>query len=76
MLLLLQEQHVNAYLSGSSIRSAKISGVGPGIVSSLTANGVITAADFTGISYSGGRQAGAQQILIRLRKLTMFTPVE
>ena len=66
-LRLLQEQHLSVHLSGSSIRSAKIPGIGPGIISSLAANGVKTAADFTGITYSGGPRAGTQQVLIRLR---------
>jgi hypothetical protein len=37
------------------------------IVQSLAANGVVTAADFTGITYSGGPRAGAPRVLIRLR---------
>ena len=66
-LRLLQEQHVSAYLSRSSISSAKISGIGPGIVNSLIANGIMTAADFTGITYSRGSRAGTQQVFIKLR---------
>ena len=66
-LRLLQEQHVNAHLSVAAVRSARISGIGPAIVKSLAANGVITAADFTGIVYSAGPRTGAQQVLIKLR---------
>jgi hypothetical protein len=66
-LRLLQEQHVNSYLSRSAIRSAKIPGIGPAIAGSLAANGVITAADFTGISYSMGSRAGTRQVFIRHR---------
>ena len=65
---------MSVYLSGSSIRSAKIPGIGPGIVSSLAANGVMTAADFTGITYSGGPRAGTQQVLIRLRNGSYVHP--
>jgi DNA-binding helix-hairpin-helix protein with protein kinase domain len=66
-LRLLQEQHVNAYLSRSAIRSAKIPGIGPAIVGSLAANGVMTAADFTGIAYSVGPRAGTRQVFVRHR---------
>jgi DNA-binding helix-hairpin-helix protein with protein kinase domain len=58
---LLQEQHVSSYLGRASIQSAKIPGIGPGIAKSLIANGVMTAADFTGASYSG------DQVMIKLR---------
>ena len=66
-LRLLQEQHVNSYLSRSSISSAKLPGIGPTIVRSLAGNGILTAADFTSVSYSSGLRGGAQQVLIRLR---------
>ena len=66
-LRLLQEQHVNAHLGVAFIHSAKIPGIGPALVRSLAANGVMTAADFTGITYSAGPRAGSQQALIRLR---------
>jgi hypothetical protein len=59
-LRLLQEQHVSAYLNRFQIRSASITGIGPAVVRSLTANGIMTAADFTGISYSIGPRAGTQ----------------
>jgi hypothetical protein len=66
-LRLLQEQHVNTHLRAASIISANISGIGPGIIKSLASNGVMTAADFTGIAYSGGPRGGVQQVRIRLR---------
>lgn len=66
-LRLLQEQYVSTYLSRASIQSAKIAGIGPGIVNSLAANGVTTAADYTGITYPGGPRGGAQRVLIQLR---------
>jgi hypothetical protein len=66
-LRLLQQQHTSAYLRRFSISSAKISGIGDGIVSSLASNGVRTAADFTGIAYSSGPRGGIRQALIRLR---------
>jgi hypothetical protein len=65
-LRLLQTQHVAAYLGRSSISSARIPGIGPGIVGSLAANGVRTAADFTGIAYSTGSRGG-QRVLIKHR---------
>ena len=65
-LRLLQAQHVAAYLGRSSISSARIPGIGPGIVGSLAANGVRTAADFTGISYSTGSRGG-KRVLIKRR---------
>jgi hypothetical protein len=68
-LRLLQEHHIESYLSSSSIQSAKISGIGPGIIRSLTASGVVTAADFAGVSYSDG-----QRILILLRNGTYVHP--
>jgi hypothetical protein len=66
-LRLLQEQHMSAYLSRSSIGSASIPGIGAGIVKSLAMNGVNTAADFTGVANSGGSRGGTGQVLIRLR---------
>lgn len=66
-LRLLQQQHMSAYLNGSSISSAKIPGIGPKVVNSLATYGVKTAADFTGISYTAGSRAGTKQVLIKLR---------
>jgi hypothetical protein len=60
-LRLLQDQHISSYLRRASIQAAIIPGIGPGIARSLAASGVITAADFSGASYSGG------QVMIKLR---------
>jgi len=44
----LQDQHLVAQLSTASIRSATIYGIGQALRSALIANGITTAADFTG----------------------------
>jgi hypothetical protein len=74
VLRLLQEQHVLSYLRRATISSAKISGIGPGIVSALAACGIMTAADFTGVTYTAGARGGTQQVLIRLRNGTRVHP--
>jgi len=61
-LRLLQQQHVTAYLKAATIRSAKISGIGPGIMSSLAVNGITSAADFTGLHYQTGPRGGAASL--------------
>jgi hypothetical protein len=65
-LRLLQQQHVETHLRGATIRSAKITGIGPGVVSSLAANGITNAADFAGLQYRTGPRGG-QQIFIKRR---------
>ena len=62
----LQRDHVVRYLSGQSISSAKIPGIGQGVVRSLATYGIRSAADFTGIQYQTGPRGG-QQIYIRTR---------
>jgi DNA-binding helix-hairpin-helix protein with protein kinase domain len=66
-LRLLQDQYVSSYLRGSAVSSARIPGIGPGVIRSLAANGIITAADFTGIAYSAGPRGGTRQVMISLR---------
>ena len=63
----LQHDHIVRYLSGCLISSAKISGIGPGVVQSLATYGIRSAADFTGIQYQTGPRGG-QQIQIRTRQ--------
>ena len=58
----LQDQHLVAQLSTASIRSATIYGIGQALRSALIANGITTAADFTGISYGTG-----SEVFINLR---------
>jgi hypothetical protein len=62
----LQHQHVATYLSRALISSAKIPGIGPGVVRSLAACGIMSAADFAGVQYQTGPRGG-QQIYIRRR---------
>jgi hypothetical protein len=58
----LQDQHLVAQLTTASIRSATIQGIGQALKAALVANGITTAADFTGISYGAG-----SEVLINLR---------
>lgn len=62
----LQRDHIARYLSGHLISSAKIPGIGPGVVRSLAMYGIRSAADFTGIQYQVGPRGG-QQIYIKTR---------
>jgi hypothetical protein len=52
----LQDQHLTAQLIRASIRSATIYGIGDAVRNELIANGITTAADFTGISYGTGTE--------------------
>jgi hypothetical protein len=65
-LRMLQQQHVLSRLQAARIGSARISGIGTGIVSSLAACGITSAADFNGVHYEAGPRGG-QQIFIRRR---------
>lgn len=69
----LQQQHVRAFLSRVSLNSAKISGVGPGVVRSLAACGIHSAADFTGIQFQTG-QRGGQQVYLRRANGSLIHP--
>lgn len=60
----LQHSYTTRYLSSHLISSAKIPGIGQGIVQSLATYGIRSAADFTGIQYLTGPRGG-QQIYIR-----------
>ena len=62
----LQSDHVARYLSGQLISSARIPGIGQGVVRALATYGIRSAADFTGIEYQTGPRGG-QQIYIRTR---------
>jgi hypothetical protein len=61
-----QHQHVANYLSRASINTAGIPGIGPGVIRSLAANGIYSAADFTGLQYQTGPRGG-QHLYIRRR---------
>jgi hypothetical protein len=61
-----QQQHVMSYLSRAHISSAGIPGIGAGVTRSLAACGIVSAADFSGITYQTGPRGG-QQVYIRLR---------
>jgi hypothetical protein len=60
----IQRDHAARYLSSHLITSAQIPGIGQGVAHSLAANGIRSAADFTGIQYQVGPRGG-QQILLR-----------
>ena len=60
-----QQQHVANYLNRASISSAKIPGIGEGVVRSLAASGITSAADFTGIRYQTGPRGGQQVYIIK-----------
>lgn len=62
----LQRDHMARYLSGRLISSARIPGIGPGVVQSLATYGIRSAADFTGIGYQTGPRGG-QRMCIRTR---------
>jgi len=56
----LQRNHVASFLSGRLISSAKIPGIGEGVVRSLATYGIRSAADFTGIQYQTGPRGGRE----------------
>ncbi len=60
-----QQQYVTTYLRGASISSASIPGIGPGVIRSLAAYGITTAADFAGVHYETGPRGGQQVYLSR-----------
>lgn len=62
-LLSLQQHHVRSYLSSQLIGSAKIPGIGQALVRSLAAEGIRSAADFSGIRYQTGPRGGQQLFL-------------
>ena len=61
-----QQEHMANYLSRASISSARIPGIGQGVVRSLAASGIHNAADFTGLQFQTGPRGG-QQVYIRRR---------
>lgn len=63
-LRILQQQHIANYLSRASIGSAKIPGIGPGVVRSLAACGIHNAADFSGLQYRTGPRGGQQVYIV------------
>jgi hypothetical protein len=65
-LRVIQQQHVESHMRLAAIKSARIPGIGPGVISSLASNGIVTAADFVGIVYMSGPRGG-QQLYIRRR---------
>jgi hypothetical protein len=60
-----QQQHVTSYLSRASISSARIPGIGQGVVRSLATCGIHSAADFSGLQYRTGSRGGQQVYIIR-----------
>ena len=68
-----QQEHVRAHLSRARVNSAKIPGIGPGVVSSLAACGICNAADFSGIQHVTGPRGG-QQVYIRRANGTLVHP--
>jgi hypothetical protein len=68
-----QQQYVTSYLGRATISSGKIPGIGQGVVSSLAASGICSAADFTGLQYQTGPRGG-RQLYIRTRHGTLVRP--
>jgi hypothetical protein len=66
-----QQQHVANRLSTASISSARIPGIGQGIVRSLAVNGIYNAADFTGLQYRIGPRGGQQIYIVRRDGITI-----
>jgi hypothetical protein len=64
-LRVLQQQYVLSHLQAARISSARIPGIGPGIVSSLAAYGITSAADFAGLRYQTGPRGGQQVYISR-----------
>jgi hypothetical protein len=62
----LQQQHMENFLRSASISTAGIPGIGQAVARSLSAYGINTAADFSGIHYQTGPRGG-RQIYIRRR---------
>jgi len=65
----LQRNHVARYLSGQLISSAKIPGIGQGVVRSLATYGIRSAADFTGIQYQTGPRGGREIYIMTRHRL-------
>lgn len=63
----LQSAHIDNYLRAHLVSSARIPGIGQGVVRSLAGYGIRSAADFTGIQYQTGPRGG-QQVYIRTRR--------
>jgi hypothetical protein len=72
-LRVLQQQHVLTHLRVARISSARIPGIGAGLVSSLASYGINSAADFVGLYYQTGPRGG-QQVFIRLRSGSVVHP--
>jgi hypothetical protein len=60
-----QQQHITNYLNNTSISSAKIHGIGQGVVTSLATYGIRNAADFTGLQLQVGPRGGQQVRIVR-----------
>jgi hypothetical protein len=69
----LQRDHVARYLSSHLVSSARIPGIGQGVVTSLATCGIRSAADFTGLAYVTGPRGG-QQIHIRTPRYGLVHP--
>jgi hypothetical protein len=73
-LRILREQHVLSCLRAATVRTARIPGIGPGVVSNLAAYGIVSAADFTGLTATASTRGGRQQIMIKLRTGRLVHP--
>ena len=60
-----QQQYVANYLNRALISSAKIPGIGQGVVNSLAASGITSAAAFTGLRFQTGPRGGRQVYIVR-----------
>jgi hypothetical protein len=65
-LRVLQQAHVDTHMRMARVSRAKIQGIGPTLVATLTACGITTAADFTGIRYTQNRYGtGGANLVLR-----------
>lgn len=69
----IQQSHMDTYMRQAWISSAKITGIGPALVSSLAGSGIRTAADFTGIRYIQ-KSRGTRGVVIVLRNGFSVSP--
>jgi len=69
----LQRAHIDGYLRAARVSTAKISGIGSGLVSSLAASGIANAADFTGIRFTQNSY-GRRGVNIVLRSGMQVSP--
>lgn len=66
-LLRLQEDHIATYLAKIRISSAALPGIGTSLINNLRAEGIATAADFTGVVYDTNLRYQSRVALFQLR---------